>query len=190
MPVHILESLPLFADEFRRFKGREEVIVVAPDTGASKLVTHFGRLLGLNVAIASKHRPCAEEASITEVIGEFRGKSTAIVLDDMINTGGTAHALIKKLVTEKGIEEVHLAVSHNLCMEKAGERLVELHQRYRLKQLIVTDSIPQNNEFTALPFILIRSLSDTFAHVINSVHFNLPVNEYRDLFTGETAERG
>ena len=46
-PVNMLESLTLFIEEFERFQGREDVVVVAPDAGASKFVTHFGRALKL-----------------------------------------------------------------------------------------------------------------------------------------------
>ena len=88
-PVEMLDPLPLFLNEFRHLRGRDEVIVVAPDAGASKLITYLGRGLNLNCAIASKYRPRAEEAVITEVIGDFSGKRVALVIDDMISSGGT-----------------------------------------------------------------------------------------------------
>ncbi len=108
VPVDALESLTLFIDEFGRFKGREDVIAVAPDAGASKFVTHFGRALGIKCAIASKYRPRPEEVVISEIIGDFAGKTTAIVLDDMISNAGTVNALVRKLAEEKGIRDVYL----------------------------------------------------------------------------------
>jgi len=92
IPVDVLEALPLFVNEFRRFEGRDDVIVVAPDVGASKFVTHFSRALNLKSAIASKYRPHPEETVVTEVIGDFKDKHIAIVLDDMISSGGTVSA--------------------------------------------------------------------------------------------------
>jgi ribose-phosphate pyrophosphokinase len=174
-PVDMLESLALFADAFRRFQGREDVIAVAPDAGASKFVTYFGRALNLRSGIASKYRPHPEEAVVSEIIGDFVGKSIAIVLDDMISSGGTVYALIKKLVEEKGIEEVYLGASHNLCMGRARERLLELHADYHLKEVVVTNSIPQTDVFQALPFVSVRCLSDIFTRVINRIHFNRSV---------------
>ncbi len=175
--VNVLESLTLFMRAFEQFRGRKDVIAVAPDAGASKFVTHFGRALDLNCAIASKFRPRPEVSTISEIIGDFAGKKVAIVLDDMISGGGTMYALVKKLVEEKGIEEVYIGASHNLCVGQAGERLSELHDRYKLKQVIVTNSIPQTEVFTSLPVVSIKCLSDPLARTINRIHYGYSVSE-------------
>lgn len=179
IPLDAIESLMLFIDEFSRFAGREEVIVVAPDVGASKFVTYFGRALGLRSAVASKYR-LGGEAVISELIGNFEGRRIAIVLDDMISSGATVHSVIQKLVEDKHVEEVYLGVSHNLCTDRAYERLTELHEAYRLKQVVVTNSIPQTERFTSLSFFTVRDLSEILARVINRVHYSRSVSE---LFT-------
>jgi len=176
-PVSTLESLSLFIEEFKRFRDCDDVIAVAPDAGASKFVTHFGRALNIKCAIASKFRPQPEQAVITEIIGDLEGKKTAIILDDMISTGGTMYGLIKKLVEEKGVEEVYLGVSHNLCLPQARERLIDLHENCGLKEVIVTNSIPQTKQFEDLPFVTVRCLSDTLARTINRIHYNRSVSE-------------
>lgn len=177
MPVEMLDSLSLFIETFRSFQGNDEVIAVAPDAGASKFITYFGRALDLKCAIASKFRPRPEEAVIAEVIGDFRGKRIAIVLDDMISSGGTTYELIKKLVEEKHIEEVYLGASHNLGMQPAYERLVALHANYGLKEVIVTNSIPQSGPFQALPFLKVKCLSDILSRTINRIHYSRSVSE-------------
>lgn len=175
IPIVKLESLALFTDVFGRFQNREDVIMVAPDAGASKFVTRIARALNLNAAIASKYRPRPEQASIQEVIGDFTGKTVAIILDDMISSGGTVYALIKELVAKKGIEVVHLGVSHNLCMGVAHERLQELVEKYGLREIVVTNSIPQTKAFRALPGFHVRDVSDVLSQVILQIHQNLPV---------------
>ena len=175
VPVDGLSPLPLFTTEYRRFEGRDDVIVVAPDAGASKLITRVGRAFSVSSAIASKHRPRAEEAEVSEIMGDFEGKRIAIVLDDMINTGGTIEATVTRLVEEKGIEEVYLGVSHNLCSRRALDRLCNLHAEYQLRELVVTDSVPQTEPFRKLPFITVRSLGDPIARVINRIHYNRSV---------------
>ncbi|MCX6560134.1 MAG: ribose-phosphate diphosphokinase [Candidatus Aminicenantes bacterium] len=177
LPVQMLESLTLFLGEFRRFAGRSDVIAVAPDEGAAKFIGHFGRALGLPTAIASKYRPKPEVAVIKDIIGDFRGKRTAIILDDMISGGGTTYELSKKLVEKKGIREIHIGISHNLGLASAKERLEELHRDFHLKRLIVTDSIPQTDEYRRLPFITIRSLADTLARTVNRIHYGRSVSE-------------
>jgi ribose-phosphate pyrophosphokinase len=104
-------------------------------------------------------------------------KKTAIVLDDELSTGGTIYALVKMLVEEKGIEQVYFAVSHNRCVPVARERLLELHTDYGLKEVIVTNSIPQTKEFESLPFLSIKGLSDTLSRTINRIHYSQSVSE-------------
>ena len=177
LPVQMLDSLTLFLEEFGRFAGRDDVIAVAPDVGAAETATHFARALGVKSAIASKHRPQPEQVCISEIIGDFEGKRTAIVLDDVLSTGGTIQELVYKLVAEKGIEEVHLGVSHSLCTAQAGERLGELQARGNLREVVVTDSVPQTAAFGALPYVKIRSLSEPLCRAINRVHHCQSVSE-------------
>lgn len=176
-PVHVLDALGFFVNAFSAFAGREDVIMVAPDAGASKFVIHCGRALDLSCAVGSKYRPRPEEAVLTDVMGDTTGKRVAIVIDDMISSGGTVYALIQKLIQETSIEEVHLGVSHNLCLPTARERLEELHQEYHLQQVMVTNTIPQTEPFRSLPFLKVRDLSGAVAEVILRVHHNRAVSD-------------
>jgi ribose-phosphate pyrophosphokinase len=176
VPVDVLEGLVLFRREYERFRAREDVVAVAPDAGASKLVTYFGRALDLKSAIASKYRPQPGEAAISEIIGDFSDKRVAIILDDMISSGGTVYAIVKKLIEEKGIEEVYLGVSHNLCTEPARRQLEELQADCNL-EVVTTDSIPQTPAFEALPFVSVRCLAEPLAGAINRIHYNRSVSE-------------
>lgn len=177
MPVNMLDPLTMFNKEFEEFRGRDDVIAVAPDAGATKLIMHFSRELDLNSAIASKYRPHQEEAVITDIIGDFRGKTKAIVLDDMIASAKTVVELVQELVERKGIEEVYMAASHNLCLPETKERLQRLHEEYNLKRVVVTNSIPQTEEFLALPFFHVRSLAEVLCYTINRVHYDRSVSE-------------
>jgi ribose-phosphate pyrophosphokinase len=177
MPVDMLTPLPLFVEEFRRFQGRQDVIAVAPDAGASKLVMYFGRTLDLKCAIGSKFRPRADEAIIAQIVGDFTGKQVAIILEDELSTGVTIYNLVKKLVTEQEIQEVYFAVSHNRCVPVARDRLLALHAHYGLKEVVVTNSIPQTSQFRDLPFVSVRCLSDTLSRTINRIHYNRSVSE-------------
>jgi len=172
-----LESLSLFLDIFRDFKDREDVIAVAPDEGASKANTYLGRALNLKCAIASKFRPKPEVAEISEVIGDFSGKKIALILDDMVSTGGTIEALAGHLVNKLGIEELYLGISHNLCTNRFFEILNKLHEQGYLKKVYVTNSIPQTPQFLSLPFVEVRCLSETLCRVINRIHYSRSVSE-------------
>jgi ribose-phosphate pyrophosphokinase len=177
MPANMLSSLSLFVETFQDFEGREDVIAVAPDAGASKLVLYFCRALGLKGAIASKFRPRADEAVITQIVGDFAGKRTAIILDDELSTGGTLYALVEKLARETQIREVYFAVSHSRCVPIARDRLQTLHDKYGLRAVIATNSIPQTETFTELPFFTVKCLSYTLSRTINRIHYSRSVSE-------------
>ncbi len=176
-PTNMLESLMLFLDEFEELHGRDDAIVVSPDVGGSKFVSHYARAADLRFAVASKLRPEPGKAEITDIVGDFGSKTKAIILDDMIASGGTMYGVIRRLIEERGIEEVYIGVSHNLCAPKALARLRELHAEYCLKRLVVTDSIPQTPPFRELPFMKVHSLADALARTINRIHYNRSVSE-------------
>jgi ribose-phosphate pyrophosphokinase len=119
---------------------------------------------------------------ISDVIGDFAGKRSALILDDMIASGGTIYELSQKLIRDKGIEELYIGVGHNLCLSEARQRMEELHRGGTLKGLITTDSVPQTEEFRTLPFVSIHSLADIFCRTINRVHYDRSVS---DLFLSE-----
>jgi ribose-phosphate pyrophosphokinase len=184
-PVHVIDALGFFANHFRDFAGREDVIAVAPDVGASKFVTHLGRILDLPCAIASKYRPRPEEAVVNEIIGDIRSRKVALVIDDMISSGGTIAAVVQRLA-EAGIEEIIVGASHNLCQPAAYERLLLLHENYNLRRLVVTNTIPQTARFRELPFVEVVDLAPFFARAVHQIHHNLPLH---DLYAFPDAER-
>jgi len=177
VPVHMLESLSLFIEEFARFKGRKDVIVVAPDQGAAKFVSHIANALDLSYAVAIKFRPEPEVAEIADIVGDFRKKVIALIFDDMISGGGTVYELSKLLIRRYRDIQIQMGVSHNLCLPAAKDRLVELYKSGNLKKVVVTNSIPQTKEFRKLPFLEERSLSEILARTINRIHFNRSVSE-------------
>lgn len=182
-PVDALEAVGMFVRLYQRFAGRDDVIAISPDTGATKFVTRIARELGIRAAVTAKFRPRPEEAQVSDIMGDFEGKRVAIIIDDMISTGGTVSEVARRLVEDKGIEEVYVGVSHNLCNPAARERLQELREGYGLQEVVVTNSIPQTDLFRSLPYLTVVDLSETFSRVINSIHYNRSLQEpfYGDL---------
>lgn len=170
IPVDVLEALDYFIDLFEEYRGCDEVVLVAPDVGASKFVTHLGRMLDLQVAIASKYHSERGHTEISQIIGDLANKETAIVVDDMMSSGSTIHRVVTKLVKEHSIQQVLLGVSHNLCTRQAYDRLVDLNQNYNMEHLYVTNSIPQTDLFEQLPFLSQHNISDALSSIIQCIH--------------------
>ncbi len=171
-PVEALNPMGFFAHCFEKYHNKKNVIGVAPDAGASKLMIAFCREMDISCAIASKYRPEPEKTEVTEIMGDFGDKDTAIILDDMINTGGTLAAVTRKLVREKGIQQVSVGVSHYLCSAQALERLNSLAADFGLKEIIMTDSIPLTRDVLDLPFTRVKSIAAPLARAIHRIHTN------------------
>ncbi|MBD3392983.1 MAG: ribose-phosphate diphosphokinase [Chitinivibrionales bacterium] len=171
LPVDMLDHTRMVAGQWKPFAGRGDTVVVAPDVGASKTAATLGRELNLDTAVGVKERSGEDDVTIRRIIGDFRGKRRALIVDDILGTGGTLHALVSRLVEDKGIRDVRVTVSHNLCMLKALDRVDDLHKRGYLHTLAVTDSIPQTRAFAAAEFVSVHSLADTFAKAINRIHY-------------------
>jgi ribose-phosphate pyrophosphokinase len=176
-PMNFLDPLAFFVEEFKHLHHRNDVIAVAPDAGASRLVVSFAHAINISSAIASKNRPQPEQVTTRSLIGNFSGKKKAIILDDMISSGGTLYALVEKLVEEKGIEEIVIAVSHNLCSNRAWDRLNKMHEGFNVKQFITTDSIPQTPAFRELPYTKTLTLADHLSRTINRIHYHRSVSQ-------------
>ena len=184
IPVHSIETTGLFTEEFSTLKGREDVVAIAPDEGALKFVSRFSRALRIGSAAALKKRSSGGTVT-SELVGEMKGKTVAIVLDDMISSGETIYVVVRKLA-ELAIPQIMVGATHNLCMKSAIDRLMELHSRYNLKKVVVTDSIAQLDSFLSSPFLKVKTLADVFGNVINRVHYEHPLDGIID--AGEIIE--
>jgi len=175
VPVDHLSPIPLFMDIFSDLKGGHDVIGIAPDAGAASFVIPFCKKMDIRCAITAKHRPEPEKASITDVMGDFSGINTAIILDDMISTGGTIEAVAKKLVKDKNIKQVLVGISHFMGSQQAMDRLQRLHHDFGLERLFVTNSVPLTDSFLNFPFVKINSLATPLANAVKCIHLNQPL---------------
>ena len=95
--------------------------------------------MGGHLAIIAKQRPQPDMAEVLEMVGDVRGK-TAVIVDDMISTGGTLIEAAEMLL-ERGAAEVYACATHGIF---AGDA-IDLIQESRIKEVITTNTIPQSN---------------------------------------------
>ena len=98
IPVDNLFAAPVLIKYFNEKFG-ENLVVVSPDAGGVERARAFAKRFGSGLAIVDKRREVPNEAKAMAVIGDVEGK-IAIILDDMIDTGGTlieaTEAIFKK----------------------------------------------------------------------------------------------
>ncbi|NLE02598.1 MAG: ribose-phosphate pyrophosphokinase [Fibrobacter sp.] len=171
-----LSGLDLFTEIFHRFKGMEHVVAVSTDAGGAKFTVHFSEAMDISYAIANKFRPGKDRANLLGIIGDLHDKKTAIILDDETVTGSSVINAAKWLYAN-GVDEIYAGVSHMKICRKHLPKLVELHEKFGLKEFHTTDSIPYPEVIKELPFIKIHSLAGRFACTINRLHYNQSVSE-------------
>jgi ribose-phosphate pyrophosphokinase len=135
IPVDHLIAAPVILDYFRK-KGIKNLVVVSPDVGGVERARAMAKRLEARLAIVDKRRPHPNEASVYHLIGDVKD-CEALVLDDMIDTGGTLVKVADKL-RECGARKIYAAVVHGVLSGAAAE----LVSRSAYEEMVLTDSIP------------------------------------------------
>ena len=155
-PVDHLFALPLLADHIATRVDLDRVTVVSPDAGRVRVAEKWTDILGAPLAIIHKRRDpdTPNEVRVFEVVGDVRDR-ICIVVDDMIDTGGT---IVKAADTlfDNGASEVIVAATHGILSEPAAQRL----QASRISEVVVTNTlpIPPDRQFEKLTILSIAPL--------------------------------
>ncbi len=171
IPVDNLYAGPIIADYImKNIEVTANTVVVSPDVGGVPRARGLAEALGAPLAIIVKRRPEPNECEVMEVIGDVSGKK-AIMLDDMIDTGGSVISGANALL-ERGAEEIYAACTHGVLSNGAPERLVACP----IKKLIITDTIPMPED-RRNGKIEVVSVADLLADAIYRIHCDRSVSE-------------
>jgi ribose-phosphate pyrophosphokinase len=174
-PVDHMTALPMLSQYVHDQLGESnELVIVAPDAGRVKLTRNFARKVGAPYALMEKERPAHGVAEIGRVIGDVRGK-IAVIVDDMIDTGGTL-AAAARTVMDEGAKQVHAVATHGVFSGNAWENLTESP----LSGIVVTDTIPLRDG--APEMIRVISTADLLTESIRKIFTDDSVSE---IFAGE-----
>lgn len=174
IPMDEMQALPLLANYFEE-KELTDICVVSPDHGGATRARKLAVALDSPVAIIDKRRPKPNVAEIMGILGDVEGKN-CIVIDDMIDTGGTIAAGIEML-KEKGAKKVYIACTHPVFSGQAVERL----QDSSADEVVVTDTIKLSDE-KRFPKLKIVSVAGLLAKTIENIENNLPVSDVFQMF--------
>ena len=156
----------------RYFKDKKisKLTVVSPDVGNMKTASRYATQLGGELAIVHKRRMSGSEVDAREIIGDVKGRNV-LMCDDIIATAGTVCSAAK-LVKERGAEKIYVGATHGVFAEEALKHL----SKAPIDEVVVTDTIPQNEETKKLRNIKVLTVSAMLGEAIKRIHKNESVS--------------
>jgi len=155
-PVDHLFALPLLAGHVEQHWGDRDMVIVSPDAGRVRVAERWTDRLGAGLAIIHKRRDpnVPNEVKVGEVVGQVAGK-TCILVDDMIDTGGTI-TKAAELLFDNGASDVIVTATHGVLSGPAIDRL----KNSRISEVVVTNTLPiaEDQRFDRLTVLSIAPL--------------------------------
>ncbi|MGB0646323.1 MAG: ribose-phosphate pyrophosphokinase [Bradymonadia bacterium] len=139
-------------------------VIVSPDAGGVERARAYAKKLNTSLAIIDKRREGPNVAEVMHLVGDVEG-CDAIVVDDMIDTGGTLCQGAQAL-KDFGARRVIAVASHPVLSGPAIGRIAESC----IEQVIVSDSIPLTSAGRACPKFKVISVADLFGEAIRRIH--------------------
>jgi ribose-phosphate pyrophosphokinase len=163
IPVDHVYGSPSLLDYLRQ-KNLSDLVVVSPDVGGVARARAFAKKLSdAPLAIIDKRRQAHNVAEVMNVIGDVKGK-TAVLVDDMIDTGGTISEGAR-LLREEGAKEVYACATHAVFSPPAIERL----SSGVFEEVIVTNTIPVPED-KRFPQLRVLSVANIIGETIWRIH--------------------
>ena len=172
IPFDHLYASPIFSGLFQNYNS--SLVVVSPDIGGIKMARSYAKRINSNLAVIDKRRPTPNKAEVMNIIGEVEDQDVLLV-DDLIDTGGTFVSAIKAL-KEKGAKQIFGAITHPLLSGNAIEKI----ENSEITKLYVTDSIPVSHRISS-PKIVVKTASGLLAEAIIRTHDDESISSLFDI---------
>ena len=169
-PVDHLTAMPVLLDYLRSLQV-EDLVIVSPDAGRVKVAERYTNLLHADLAIVHKRRHEGKnEVSAKEIVGDVGGR-TCVIVDDMIDTGGTIVAAAE-LLAANGARRVIAATTHAVLSGPATQRLKDSV----IDVVVCTDTLPLPPH-KRFPKLHVVSVAPIVARAISAVFEDTSVSE-------------
>jgi ribose-phosphate pyrophosphokinase len=170
VPVDHLFASPVLVEYFQK-QALGSLTVVSPDAGGVERARYFAKKIDAPLAIVDKRRIDVNVSEVMHLIGEVDGRP-ALVIDDIIDTAGTLVKTAEALL-ENGATRVFAGCTHAILSGPAVERL----ETSPIEEVVVTDSVPLNEEARKLDKIKVLSVAELLARGIRNIHEETSISE-------------
>ncbi|MGU9961932.1 MAG: ribose-phosphate pyrophosphokinase [Candidatus Puniceispirillales bacterium WSBS_2018_MAG_OTU23] len=135
IPTDNLFSAPVLTNDVKEKYHDERLVIVSPDVGGVVRARAIAKRLNADLAIIDKRREHAGVSEVMNIIGEVDGRR-CIMVDDIVDSGGTLCNAAQALIDEKAIS-VDAYVTHGVLSGGAVSKIASSP----LSSLVTTDSI-------------------------------------------------
>jgi len=175
IPVMHMEGKYIF-DEYicNLYNTIGDIVLCSPDAGSSKRVKQFRdritELTGIKLPIVhiDKSREVANEVSSMDLIGDVINKNV-LILDDLIDTYGTADKAINLLI-DSGAKSVYMVATHGILSGPAVERI----KHSKVTELVISDTLDTNSKK-----VKVISCANQIVNAIVAINENISVESLK-----------
>ena len=125
----------------------ENTVVVAPDVGSAETARYYSRALKSDMALIIKERDYSKPSIVveTKLVGNVKGRN-AVIVDDMVDTGGTLIAACKKL-KEFGADNIDFFCTFPFFNGDASEKLDRAYKDRIIRSITGTNAVWRGEDF-------------------------------------------
>jgi len=163
IPVDHIYATPIFIDYLKDKFANDEIVIVSPDAGGMERARIYAKRLDASLSMTDKRRPNQNQAEIMNVIGDVKNKM-AIIVDDMVDTAGTAIQAANALIRE-GARGVTLCCTHGVLSGNAIKKINDSD----LDEVIISDTINPSKETINSKKIKVLSISKLLGEAIKRI---------------------
>ncbi|MFA4974284.1 MAG: ribose-phosphate pyrophosphokinase [bacterium] len=164
IPVDHLFAKPVLLEYLKDRFPSDHLVIVAPDAGGAERARSFAKHLHSPMAMIDKRRSKPNESEVMHLIGDVSGRN-AVIVDDMIDTGGTMVEAADSLLAN-GATGVFACCTHPVLSGPAISRLNDS----RIQELIVTDTVPLGDKSDRCKKIRVLSVAGLLGEAIKRIH--------------------
>ena len=161
----------------------DHLIVISPDEGAMSRAVYLSNLLGVDIGVFYKRRDYSRVVNgknpivAHEYLGDSIVGKDAVVIDDMISSGGSMLDVCKQL-KDKGVNRVFICCTFGLFTDGL-DQFDKYYEEGYFHKLITTNVIYRSPELLKRPYYETANMYQYMASIIDTLNHNMSAEKIR-----------
>lgn len=162
IPFDNIYASPVILEYIQKELMMEDLVMVSPDAGGVERVRWYAKKLHTDIAMIDKRRTGPNIAKAVNIVGDVKNKNV-IIVDDMIDTGGTLIEAVKTIKAH-GAKKIFAMATHGVFSDPAAKRIADCKE---LEAVVVTDTYPLNENCKKVKKIKVLTTADILSKAID-----------------------